>query len=136
MVVVQLVTGAVGDDVIARAAIEEIVAVAAVDPVVATIAPDGVIVGLAGLQPVVAFGAAQHHGIAEEIVIADEVNRAIRQLLDEGFVENARQRGLQAQERLRGLQHWLPAIGDVRGEGLLVGRGRRGSGSGRGCPGG
>jgi adenosylmethionine-8-amino-7-oxononanoate aminotransferase len=46
---------------------------------------------------------------------------AIRQLLDQGFVENSRARGEQAKRRLRELQHWFPVIGDVRGEGLLVG---------------
>ncbi len=46
---------------------------------------------------------------------------AIRQLLDQGIIDNARARGAQAQERLRAMQRWFPVIGDVRGEGLLVG---------------
>ena len=46
---------------------------------------------------------------------------AIRQILDEGIVENSRARGAQAQARLRELQRRLPVIGDVRGEGLLIG---------------
>ncbi|HZS32632.1 MAG TPA: aminotransferase class III-fold pyridoxal phosphate-dependent enzyme, partial [Methylomirabilota bacterium] len=46
---------------------------------------------------------------------------AIRQILDEGIVENARARGAQAIARLRALQARRPVIGDVRGEGLLIG---------------
>ncbi len=46
---------------------------------------------------------------------------AIRQILDEGIVENARARGVQAIARLRALQARRPVIGDVRGEGLLIG---------------
>jgi adenosylmethionine-8-amino-7-oxononanoate aminotransferase len=46
---------------------------------------------------------------------------AIRQILDEGIVENARSRGAQAMGRLRELQARRPVIGDVRGEGLLIG---------------
>ena len=65
------------DDVVAGAAEQEVVAVAAVDPVVAAVAPDGVVVGLAGDQPVVALGAAQHDGVAEEVVVADEVDGAV-----------------------------------------------------------
>jgi adenosylmethionine-8-amino-7-oxononanoate aminotransferase len=46
---------------------------------------------------------------------------AIRQILDEGIVDNSRARGAQAMARLRELQGRLPVIGDVRGEGLLIG---------------
>jgi adenosylmethionine-8-amino-7-oxononanoate aminotransferase len=46
---------------------------------------------------------------------------AIRQILDEGIPENARARGAQAIARLRALQARRPVIGDVRGEGLLIG---------------
>ena len=45
----------------------------------------------------------------------------IRQLLDGRIAENARDRGEQARARLRALQPRLPAIGEVRGVGLLVG---------------
>jgi 4-aminobutyrate aminotransferase-like enzyme len=46
---------------------------------------------------------------------------AIRQILDEGIVEASRARGAQVMGRLRELQSRLPIIGDVRGEGLLIG---------------
>ena len=46
---------------------------------------------------------------------------AIRQIQEEGIVENSRARGAQVQARLRELQGRLPLIGDVRGEGLLIG---------------
>ena len=46
---------------------------------------------------------------------------AIGQILDEGIVENSRARGAQAMARLRELRGRLPVIGDVRGEGLLLG---------------
>jgi adenosylmethionine-8-amino-7-oxononanoate aminotransferase len=46
---------------------------------------------------------------------------AIDQLADGGIAANARDRGEQARARLRDLQDRLPAMGDVRGVGLLVG---------------
>jgi adenosylmethionine-8-amino-7-oxononanoate aminotransferase len=46
---------------------------------------------------------------------------AIRQILDDGIVENSRARGAQATARLREIQSRFPVIGDVRGEGLLLG---------------
>lgn len=46
---------------------------------------------------------------------------AIRYLFEERLIDNARERGTQAKERLRGLQQRYPVIGDVRGEGLLLG---------------
>jgi adenosylmethionine-8-amino-7-oxononanoate aminotransferase len=46
---------------------------------------------------------------------------AIRQIQEDGIVENARARGAQAVARLRALQARRPVIGDVRGEGLLLG---------------
>jgi adenosylmethionine-8-amino-7-oxononanoate aminotransferase len=46
---------------------------------------------------------------------------AIRQIFDDGIVENSRARGAQAMARLRELGRRLPVIGDVRGEGLLIG---------------
>ncbi len=46
---------------------------------------------------------------------------AIRQIVEERIVENAKARGAQMQARLRELATRAPAIGDVRGEGLLVG---------------
>ena len=46
---------------------------------------------------------------------------AIRQIFDDGIVENSRARGVQATARLREMGKRLPVIGDVRGEGLLVG---------------
>ena len=45
----------------------------------------------------------------------------IKQLLDGRIATNARDRGEQARARLRALQSRVPAIGDVRGVGLLVG---------------
>jgi 4-aminobutyrate aminotransferase len=45
----------------------------------------------------------------------------IRALRDENMVENARQRGEQLVAGLRHLQEQYPAIGDVRGLGLMVG---------------
>jgi adenosylmethionine-8-amino-7-oxononanoate aminotransferase len=46
---------------------------------------------------------------------------AMRQIAEERVVENAKARGAQAQARLRELQPRYPMIGDVRGEGLLIG---------------
>jgi adenosylmethionine-8-amino-7-oxononanoate aminotransferase len=46
---------------------------------------------------------------------------AIRQIVEEKIVENARARGAQMQARLRDLARRRPVIGDVRGEGLLIG---------------
>lgn len=46
---------------------------------------------------------------------------AIRQIREEGIVENARQRGAQTLARLREIQRRYPVIGDVRGKGLLAG---------------
>lgn len=46
---------------------------------------------------------------------------AIRQVLDQGILENSRARGEQIQARLREFQRRQPAIGDIRGEGLIVG---------------
>jgi adenosylmethionine-8-amino-7-oxononanoate aminotransferase len=46
---------------------------------------------------------------------------AIRQIVEERIVENAKARGAQMQARLREIQARRPAIGDVRGEGLLIG---------------
>jgi adenosylmethionine-8-amino-7-oxononanoate aminotransferase len=46
---------------------------------------------------------------------------AIRQIVEERIVENAKARGAQTQARLRELAARYPVIGDVRGEGLLVG---------------
>jgi adenosylmethionine-8-amino-7-oxononanoate aminotransferase len=46
---------------------------------------------------------------------------AIRQIVEERIVENAKARGAQLQARLRELARRRPVIGDVRGEGLLVG---------------
>jgi adenosylmethionine-8-amino-7-oxononanoate aminotransferase len=46
---------------------------------------------------------------------------AMRQIAEERVVENAKARGAQAQARLRDLQARYPMIGDVRGEGLLIG---------------
>ena len=46
---------------------------------------------------------------------------AIAETLERGLVANARARGLQALDRLRTLQERVPSIGDVRGEGLLLG---------------
>jgi adenosylmethionine-8-amino-7-oxononanoate aminotransferase len=46
---------------------------------------------------------------------------AIRQIVEERIVENSKARGAQAQARLREIQAREPLLGDVRGEGLLVG---------------
>ena len=46
---------------------------------------------------------------------------AIRQIVEERVVENAKARGAQAEARLRDLQRRRPVIGDVRGAGLLLG---------------
>jgi putrescine aminotransferase len=46
---------------------------------------------------------------------------ALRQLRDDGIPERARERGAQMKGRLRALQERYPALGDVRGEGLLLG---------------
>ncbi len=46
---------------------------------------------------------------------------AMRQIAEERIVENAKARGAQVQARLRDLQQRYPVIGDVRGEGLLIG---------------
>src|SRR5205823_10033663 len=46
---------------------------------------------------------------------------AIRQIVEEGIVENSRTRGAEMQARLRAMQDRFEVIGDVRGEGLVVG---------------
>jgi adenosylmethionine-8-amino-7-oxononanoate aminotransferase len=46
---------------------------------------------------------------------------AIRQIVEERIVENAKARGAQMRARLDELARRRPAIGDVRGEGLLLG---------------
>ncbi len=73
----------VGDGVVAGSAVEEIVAVVAVYPVIAAVAPDGVVVGLSRQKPVITLGAAQHHRIAEEVIVTDEVDSAVGQDLDQ-----------------------------------------------------
>ena len=83
-----VVTGTVGDGVIAGAAVQEVVAVAAVDVVVAGVAPDGVVIGLPGDQAVVACGTAQHHGVAEEIVLAQETDGAVGRHIDEQLAKD------------------------------------------------
>jgi adenosylmethionine-8-amino-7-oxononanoate aminotransferase len=46
---------------------------------------------------------------------------AIRQILEEKIPDRARERGEEAKARLRDLQARRPVLGDVRGEGLLLG---------------
>jgi len=46
---------------------------------------------------------------------------AIRQIVEDRIPEHAKARGAQAQARLREIQGRRPVIGDVRGEGLLIG---------------
>lgn len=48
-------------------------------------------------------------------------NAAIRETVERDLAANSRARGTQSLRRLRALQGRLPAIGDVRGEGLLIG---------------
>jgi 4-aminobutyrate aminotransferase len=45
----------------------------------------------------------------------------VRAILEENLLENAAQRGAQLTAGLRRLQHEFPAIGDVRGPGLMIG---------------
>ena len=78
-----VVAGLVGDGVVAGAAVEDVVAVAAVDGVVAAVAPDRVVIGLAGNEAVGLLGAAEHHGVAEEVVVTDEMHGAVGQHLDQ-----------------------------------------------------
>ncbi len=51
--------------------------------VVAAVAPDRVVVGRAGGQLVIALGAAQHDGVAEEVVVADELQRPVGSHVDQ-----------------------------------------------------
>ena len=78
-----VVARAGADGVVAVAAEQEVAAVAADDPVVAAIAPDRVATGHAGLQPVVARRAAQHHGVAQEVVVTDEADGAVVHDIDQ-----------------------------------------------------
>src|SRR5262249_7740169 len=80
--------GLVGDEVVACAAKQVVIATTAVDGVVAAVAPDGVVVGVAGEQLVVRVGAAEHHGIAGEVVLAVEVQLALG-----GHLEQRRRAG-------------------------------------------
>ena len=75
--------GRVRNRVIAGTAKEVVVAATAVDEVIATVSPDGVVIGMAGHKPVVTFRAAKNDRVAKEVVIADEVHRAIRQLFNQ-----------------------------------------------------
>ena len=68
-------------------------AVAAVDVVIAAVAPHRVVVGMAGDEAVIALGAAEDDGVAEEVVVADEMHLGVesaaegqvRQAVDEGM---------------------------------------------------
>src|SRR5262245_38798200 len=76
-----VITSAVADDVVAGAAKQHIVAVAAVEEVVTAITVDGVIVGLTRDQDVSTFRATEHDGVAEEVVISQEVHLVIKVMM-------------------------------------------------------
>ena len=83
------------DRVVAGAAEQEVVAEPAVEHVVAAVAPHRVVVRGTGRQLVVSFGATEDHGVAEEVVVADEPQRPVRvygdlQLAGDGVVQPGR----------------------------------------------
>jgi adenosylmethionine-8-amino-7-oxononanoate aminotransferase len=61
------------------------------------------------------------HTFGGNPIAAAVAKTAIRQILDEGIIENSRVRGEQIKRRLREMQERYPVIGDIRGEGLIVG---------------
>jgi adenosylmethionine-8-amino-7-oxononanoate aminotransferase len=61
------------------------------------------------------------HTFGGNPIAAAVAQAAIRQILDDGIIENSRARGAQMQARLRELQNRTAVIGDIRGEGLIVG---------------
>lgn len=65
-----------------------------------------------------AFG---HYTHEKNPVTARAALTTIEIIEDEGLVENARRVGAMALDRLDGMKRRLPAIGDVRGRGLLIG---------------
>jgi 4-aminobutyrate aminotransferase len=65
-----------------------------------------------------AFG---HYTHEKNPVTARAALTTIEIIEDEGLVENAARVGAMALERLAEMKHALPAIGDVRGRGLLIG---------------
>src|SRR5262245_41109848 len=73
----------VRQDVIAITTEQVVIATTTVDGIVAAVAIDCVIVRLAGHQPVVAVGTAEHHGVAEEIILAEEMDGAVGEDFDE-----------------------------------------------------
>ncbi len=72
-----VVAGDVVNEVVAGAAVDEVVTATAVDFVVAAVAPDRVVVGVAGFQLVGELGAADHHRVAEEVVVAEELDGSV-----------------------------------------------------------
>lgn len=61
------------------------------------------------------------HTFGGNPIAAAVAHAAIRQLLDDRVIENSRARGEQIKARLRDLRDRVPVIGDIRGEGLIVG---------------
>lgn len=82
-------------------------------PIAAVIARSGLDVGGDW-----AFG---HYTHEKNPVTARAALTTIQIIEDEGLVENARRVGEAAMDRLEEMKHRLPAIGDVRGRGLLIG---------------
>ncbi|HVL71158.1 MAG TPA: aspartate aminotransferase family protein [Beijerinckiaceae bacterium] len=82
-------------------------------PIAAVIARPGLDVGGA-----YAFG---HYTHEKNPVTARAALTTIEIIEDEGLVENAARVGALALERLHAMKRRLPAIGDVRGRGLLIG---------------
>jgi len=82
-------------------------------PIAAVIARSGLDVGGDW-----AFG---HYTHEKNPVTARAALTTIEIIEDEGLVENARRVGEAAMARLEEMKHRLPAIGDVRGRGLLMG---------------
>lgn len=85
----------------------------AVLPIAATLCRPGLDVGAAW-----AFG---HYTHEKNPVTARAALEVLRIIEDEGLVENARRQGARALARLHALAERIPAIGDVRGRGLLLG---------------
>lgn len=61
------------------------------------------------------------HTFGGNPIAAAVAHAAIRQIFDDGIVANAQARGVQLKARLQELQSRFPVLGDIRGEGLIVG---------------
>ncbi len=78
---------------------------------------------IAATEPLMAKWPAGTHGGTYgggSAITASAALATVKVLQEDGLLENAAQRGQQLMENLKQLQHRYPAIGDVRGIGLMV----------------